>query len=398
MHRTALLALLLAVGCEAGSVPGVSPLTAGRPVAGSASWAPWPQAEHDGRRSAASPATGPQTGAVRWTRHVEGNVTPGPVIGADGTIYAASNAGVLHALDPRTGNDRWSFDGKGGYGLDQSTSAAVLADRTVLWPGPRNLLYALSPAGRLMWTQQLSGQPSSPAVASDGQHVTIADSTGSVLALEVHGDRHRVLWKAALHGSSYSSVALSPTDPHRAYTAHDATLVALDDGQIAWTAATDDIIEVSPAVAPDGTVVVGTNDSWEWAFTPSGARRWRFARVAQSYSSPGITDDGIVYFGDHKAYLTGLDVATGRVLARYRGPSVRKKGGPSVGIWTSPVVDARHDVYWGTRSGHVLGVAPDGHQLFDLDTGATVDSYPALGADGLLVVGVTDGRLLGIGR
>jgi hypothetical protein len=37
-----------------------------------------------------------------------------------------------------------------------------------------------------------------------------------------------------------------------------------------------------------------------------------------------------------------------------------------------------------------------GNVLFDLDTGATIDSYPALG-DGLLVVGVTDGRLLAVG-
>ena len=34
---------------------------------------------------------------------------------------------------------------------------------------------------------------------------------------------------------------------------------------------------------------------------------------------------------------------------------------------------------------------------FDLALGSTVASYPALGSDGLLVLGVADGRLLGIG-
>lgn len=59
-------------------------------------------------------------------------------------------------------------------------------------------------------------------------------------------------------------------------------------------------------------------------------------------------------------------------------------------------MDNRHDVYWGTRLGHVYGRAPSRAILFDLATGATVDSYPALTGDGLLVVGITDGRLLAI--
>jgi hypothetical protein len=37
-----------------------------------------------------------------------------------------------------------------------------------------------------------------------------------------------------------------------------------------------------------------------------------------------------------------------------------------------------------------------GTVLFDLDTGTAIDSYPALGK-ALLVVGVTDGRLLAVG-
>jgi hypothetical protein len=65
-------------------------------------------------------------------------------------------------------------------------------------------------------------------------------------------------------------------------------------------------------------------------------------------------------------------------------------------VWTAPLVDGSHRTYLGARHGHIHGFAPDGHQLFDLDVGATVDSYPALTADGALIVGVTDGRLLAI--
>lgn len=50
--------------------------------------------------------TGPRTGAIKWQRRLEGPVVPGPVEAPDGSVLAASNGGVLHALDPRTGELR----------------------------------------------------------------------------------------------------------------------------------------------------------------------------------------------------------------------------------------------------------------------------------------------------
>lgn len=357
--------------------------------AGSHASGGWPQASHDARRSGASAAIGPQTGHLRWTVKLEGNVTPGPVIGSNGIIYAASNAGVLHALEPSTGKDVWKYDAGRGYGGDLSTSPAVLADGSILWPGP-GALYALSPAGTLKWKLALAG-PTSPAV--DGDRIVIGTADGGVFGVDPATGRKT--WTAELGGNSYGSVALSPTDTHRSYQTVDSSLVALDDGKVAWRKDLGKLVEVSPAVAPDGTVVVGGNAPYERGFSPEGKLLWKYDRQAETYSSPIVTDDGIAYFGDHDGVVTGLEATTGKVLARYLGPTKRPADNRSIGVWTSPVVDARHDVYWGSRSGHVLGVAADGHRLFDLDVGATVDSYPALD-DGLLVVGLTDGRLLAI--
>jgi outer membrane protein assembly factor BamB len=191
-------------------------------------------------------------------------------------------------------------------------------------------------------------------------------------------------------------VALSPTDPHRTYQTAGTSLYALDDGKVAWKQSLGTLVEVSPAVAPDGTVVVGSNDPHERGFSPVGKQVWSYDRHAETYSSPVVTVDGIAYFGDHHGVVTGVDSTTGKVLARYPGPTKRPPDNRSIGVWTSPVVDATHAVYWGQRSGHLHAVDASGKQLFDLDLDATLDSYPALG-DGLLVVGLTDGRLLGVG-
>lgn len=194
------LLLGLVAGC--GVRTPVSPPVVGRgldPVpstaAGEATWSPWPSALHDARHSGATTADGPTAGAVRWRRTLEGAVSSGPVVARDGTVYAESNGGVLHALDPATGADRWTFDAGRGGGDDLSTSALVLPDGTVLWgpPGQR-VLVALSPGGALLWTQPFPGEPTSP-VSADGRRVYVGDTTGGVAALEVGGgDMHRVAW------------------------------------------------------------------------------------------------------------------------------------------------------------------------------------------------------------
>ncbi len=401
MKKTLLVVLLVAACGSGGSRGGTGPdNVALQPATGPsavASWSAWPQAGHDGRRSGASSAHGPTTDHLRWTRTLEGNVTPGPVVAPDGTIVAASNAGVLHGLDPATGLDRWAFDGMGGYGLDLSTSPAVLKDGTILWPGPHNTLYGLDPTGHERWRETFRGQPSSPAVSADSTRAVVGSSNGTVTAFDVTAGGHRRLWSVELGGSSYGSVALSPTDPKRSYQTTDDKLVALDDGHIAWTKKLPAQIEVSPAVGPDGTVVVGDNNPDEYGFHPDGSKAWTYRHGGQTYSSPVVTEDGTAWFGDHQGHVSGVDVRTGKLRGRFRGESVQPRGGNTVGVWTSPLIDADHHVYWGTRLGHIYGRAADGTMLFDLATAATIDSYPAMTADGLLVVGVTDGRLLGIG-
>lgn len=142
----ALVAVLSLVGC-ASTAPGgpEQTLPAGFPAAapGTVSWAPWPSALHDARHSGAATTDGPRTGTVRWRRRLEGAVTPGPVVGADATVYVSSNGGVLHALDPADGADRWTYDSgtvAGPLVGDLSVSPLVLPDHTVLFPTGTSLL------------------------------------------------------------------------------------------------------------------------------------------------------------------------------------------------------------------------------------------------------------------
>lgn len=358
---------------------------------GSASWTPWPAALHDSRHSGASTFPGPTTGTVRWHRKLEGAVTAGPVIGQDGTIYAASNGGVLHALDPATGTDRWTYDSGHTDGGDLSISPLVLPDRTVLWPTPGAELVALSPTGTPLWSQPLPGQPTSPA-SVDGHRIYVGDLSGAVSALDVMGaGGHRLVWTVQVGSISYGSVVTDGTG--RLYTTADTALVAIDDhgdvGTMAWRADPhDDITEVSAGLASDGTALLGTNGGREWAYHPDGRPAWNAPRII-TYSSPAVTTSGLAYVGDHTGRVHVFDIADGAEAATYRvGPGQ---------IWSSTALDRTYRLYFASQDGHVFGVDSGGTLLFDLDLHAPIDSYPALSADGALIIGARNGILTSVG-
>lgn len=351
----------------------------------------WSQASADAAHTSTTSATGPRSATVRWRRDFPAAVTQGPAIGIDGSVLVAANDGKLRALDPATGATRWTFDGEGYLGGDLSATPAVLRDGTILWPGPNSSLYALDRAGTLLWSEKFNGQVLSPAVVGGGR-VYLTTTRGGVAALDISAGRRAVVWKLSLGGTSYTSPTVAPDGT--LYAASDRTLHAIvDQGSEAttiWTFTSRDILETGTAVAPDGTVVLGTNADDQYAFNPDGTTRWRFPKPLYSYSPPVIRD-GLAYFGDHSGAVNVVDADTGEPRQRLAG--LPTSVGYGVGPWTSPLVDAAGSVYFGTEAGHIYGFTADGARLWDLDTGDIVASYPALTADGTLVIGDQGGTV-----
>ncbi|GAA3437161.1 PQQ-binding-like beta-propeller repeat protein [Kutzneria kofuensis] len=333
------MALLLVGGCAA---PMATALPAQSP--GAATWAPWPAALHDARHSGSSTSDGPVKGTVRWQRNLEGAVTPGPVIGSDGTIYASSTAGVLHAIDPVSGQDRWTYDSQYTGGGDLSVSPLILPDGDIVWPVPGPRLLVLSPSGTLLWSVALPGTPTSPT-SVDGRRIYVGDLAGHVSAVDA-GTRS-LLWTVSVGRVSYGSVV---TDGARIYTTADAGVTAVDaGGAVVWQRDPhDDITEVSAGLAPDGTVLLGTNGSHEWAYHPDGSQAWTAPRYI-TYSSPSVTASGLAYVGDHGGTVTAFDVRTGSVVKSYRVNGQE--------IWSSTVLDRNYRLYYANQAGDVYGLA-----------------------------------------
>lgn len=173
-------------------------------------------------------------------------------------------------------------------------------------------------------------------------------------------------------------------------TADNRLVVVRDRGRtVVWHRTFKGAVEVSAAAGADGTVVVGTNDPYEYAFTPSGGLKWRVLRGTQSYSSPSVSPDGNTYFGGNTGHLQVVRTSTGRGVTTDKGLQ---------GLWAAQVVDARGDVYFGTQGAHVYGYSLSGRLLFDLPVSGPIDGYPAMTASGVLILGDEKGTLYAIGR
>jgi outer membrane protein assembly factor BamB len=344
---------------------------------------------HDSRHSGTGEVAGPTDGHVLWTRDLGGGITPGPAVGADGTIYVATNGGILYALDPATGSNRWTFDGGEPVGgeADLSTTPLVLPSGDVLWPGSGNTLFELSPAGATLWSHQFSSKPLSPTMS--GNRVYVEQMAGILSALVIGTTTPQLVWSLKVGAPSFGSPVVAPNGTI-VTTANHRVIDVSDEGshaRIKWSYATAAPIEVSASVGADGTVVVSTNNRDVYALMPTGSLKWRSGRGTESYSSSSVSG-ALAYYGDNSGDL--------HVVREQNGAPVVTDHGTK-GLWAAQAVDEKGDVYFGTQGRHIYGFGPSGSRLFDLTASGPIDSYPALTANGVLIIGDQAGTLYAIG-
>ena len=152
-----------------------------------------------------------------------------------------------------------------------------------------------------------------------------------------------------------------------------------------WDYDTRARVSSSPALAPDGTVLVGAGNSL-LAINPDKSLKWRFDTQGAIHSSPAVDQHGQVFFGalDRKIYALTPKGA----LAWTNGPYVT--GGP---VYSSPAIDEQGTIYVGSDDYKVYAIAANGELKWVFATGGYVRSSPSLGHNGVLYAGSFDTHL-----
>ena len=163
-----------------------------------------------------------------------------------------------------------------------------------------------------------------------------------------------------------------------------------------WQAPTLRGISGAPAVAPDGTLYVGSTDFNAYAFHPDGSPKWRHpTQDALDHSSPAVGADGTVYVHSLDGNLHALR-ADGTVRWRRDFGAVPGLSGPVV--CSSPAIAVDGTVYLKAGDGYLHALEPGSGATrwrFNVNAPGSYAS-PAIGSDGTIYQGSTDRRFYAI--
>ena len=407
----------------------------------------WPGFAYDRGRTGQSPYAGPQTNKLKWQFTLPGWGSS-VAIGADGTAYVGTDAGVVFALNTEgtekwrfelpsvdiTPTDDWPEDEKekpAEKGLKASIpDVSIGPDGTIyfgealhLWegstttgisvPGRGRKLYALDPNCTVKWTFDVGQRDIATHISIDPNGVIYFGTVKGryeqaecrFYAVTPEG---REKWSIQL-SSSGTLLSAALADDGTIYVGGDK-LRALDpsDGSLKWEydIQTTTSIAAAPAVGRDGTVYVCTRpgdreDSYMlFAIHPDGTKKWNLA-VGAMETSPALAKEGTIYITSwasenarvEPGIKTGLTAITpdGRVKWSYetRFPEWHfnpDQRGKPWGSDSSPIVGSDGTVYFGTDTGQIYAVNADGTLKWTFGAGGEFDNCPSMDVEGTLYI------------
>jgi outer membrane protein assembly factor BamB len=277
-------------------------------------------------------SVGPEQAAFSWRFATGGQIRSRPAVAPDGTIYAIAEDSCLYALSP-SGQLAWKCD----LGWLPWDCLAVGADG-MIYAGLKNRdLVAVNPRGGVVWRLRCDGLfVGDPLIAPDGT-VYVGIAPGTVVSLSESG---RQQWRITLPGSLLGAPVMDGAGTIY-LIASDRRLYALTQwGEFKWSLPLS-AMPAAPAIAEDGTVLVGTTDGQVIAVSPDGDMLWH---------------------RNEDAPIVGISVGTDQIIAA-------------------------------TADGVLLGLSRGGKELWKEDTRARLDSSPLLRGTSMLAF-AQDGTLL----
>lgn len=341
--------------------------------------------QHRGRSPYRLPTTRPQ---ITWSYETAGAVTSSPVISSGGLVLAGSHDGRLHALDAQ-GKAAWSFPT-----TDLVFGSPAISALGVAYVGSDDdHLYAVdSKTGRFMWKLRLGtcrqttgvGPEASrcdvdggPTIGTDGMLYTGGDA---IYAINPEGT---IRWRFPTNGHVSNAPAVAPDGTVVAGSQDNLIYALTKEGSKRWDFRARDDVESTPAIEEDGTAYVGSDDNRLYALSPTGQLSWAFTTGDDVRASPAIGHDGTVYVGSFDGLLYAIR-RDGTLAWSFRTGDR---------IVSSALVDATGAILFGSEDDRLYALEPDGKLRWSVELGGDIDSSPILAPDGTIYVGCDDKKV-----
>lgn len=275
-------------------------------------------------------------------------------------------------------------------------------------------LNRLCDAGRCVWPAQSAAQPTAATVVQNGTALPLPQyAVEPAQSMFRFGATHRgrspfalppnkpaIWWTFTTGGPIVSSPAIASDGSVLIGSQDDRLYSVARDGSLRWSYVTGDIIFSSPAVAHDGTIYIGSDDDHLYAVAPTdGKPRWIMqlgacpqrvgigpeASRCDVDAGPTIGPDGVIYTGGDGIYAINPD------------GTLRWRFITNGHVSSAPALLPDGTVVAGCQDNTVYALTPTGQKKWDFRAGSDVEPAPAIGDDGTIYIGSDDHKLYALG-
>lgn len=292
-------------------------------------------------------------GQELWRLETRGAIRARPVI-EDDSVLVHSDDGYLYRLDASTGKQRWRVElgpeverlgiGDKGFRYDSYASAPTIADGIIFVGHDDGSLHALDAStGEHRWKIQAGDAVTSTPAVGDGR-VYFGSFDGIVRA--VAAATGAPVWEHDTGAPVPSSPAVHEGRVIVGSRSFDLLALGAADGVPVWSYYYwFSWVESSPTIV-DGVVYIGSSDAQLVhaidAF--NGRLLWAFDTGGSAWGKPAVSEDAVFlgsvgvagYIVDHQGGLFAIDRDTGRGLWRFNSPP--PEGAKIWGFASSPAV------------------------------------------------------------
>jgi outer membrane protein assembly factor BamB len=202
-------------------------------------------------------------GTLKWEYPTDHVVYSSPAIGDDGIVYCGSHDTYLYALYPNNGTLKWRY--KTGHWI--RTAPCIADDGTIYVVSLDYYLHAVNPDGTMKWKTDV-GAGTSPTIGQDG---TIYAGSSNLHA--INPTDGSVKWTFNAGGAMRGGTPCNSVDgtiyfgTHIGDTGNGELIAVNSDGTEKWRRSIG-AVESAPAIGEDGTVYIGSNNGYLYAFGP----------------------------------------------------------------------------------------------------------------------------------